>query len=200
MYLTIPAALAAGSLFFASPAYATGGVAVPASSEVEAEDSDVEDLEFELTDAEFEAAVEYATQEVNDAAEDPEAFEDAVAEYVDNEVDSDIDNGGAEPMALPVAVIVGARFAGCVAGAYSTLAALDSNSSQAHINMSIANAIVGCVGGGVTAQSIARWISNNPRTVGIALNAIGLGSLSGSEPQASAEVVPNEVPQRFLVA
>lgn len=74
------------------------------------------------------------------------------------------------------------------AGAYSSLAAINPNSSDAHIAGQIANAVVGCVGGGASAQVIQRWIMDNPRAVGIALNAIGLGSLSGSSSQASVSI------------
>lgn len=187
-YLSIPAIVAVGALALTSPAHASGGT-LPTSSSPQVQTVQASEAEFDLgiSDAEFEAAIEYASAQVSDPVAEPEQFEAAVQEFIDTEVNAGGDDAGYGTMALP-AVIIAARFAGCVAGAYSSLAAINPNSSQAHIAGQIANAVVGCVGGGVSAQIIQRWIMNNPRAVGIALNAIGLGSLSGSSSQASMSI------------
>lgn len=181
-YTTLPATLAIASLALSSTAHATGSETINIAQPVDTQQQEVEDLELDVSEDEFEEAVDYALENISDPIDDPEGYEQAIQDYLDEESGE----AGADPQALPIAVIWASRLAGCVAGAYPTIQAIDPNQSQEHIYMMLASAVFSCVGGGGTAEGLARWMSQNPRTVAIALNAVGLGSLTGDSAETTS--------------
>ena len=172
-HLPIPAGMVCGSLSLSSlgPAHASvaesGASPASLSQEVEVD----EEFDLGISDEDFEAALNHAISAVDDPVAEPEAFEPKVEAYIRAEV-----NDGVETQALPV-VIIAARFAGCVASAYTTLNAISASDSMASQAAQITFGIPGCIRGGVGADQITRWILNSPQTARLALSAVGLGFL-----------------------
>lgn len=124
-------------------------------------------------------AVQEAASTVSDPTSNPEAFEEAITASIQRQT---TDENRVMPRALPL-VIIGARIAGCAAGAYTSFSALDPNAGYSHNAMVMGSILVGCIGGGVTGKAVGQWILNNPRTFGVILNTIGLGHLAGDTPR-----------------
>lgn len=172
-YLAIPTVVAVGSLSLSAlaPAYASDTGSGTSQDNLFPEVGAEEDFDLGISNEDFEAALNHATNAVDDPVTEPEAFESEVEAYIQAEV-----NDGFESRALP-AVIIAARFAGCVASAYTTLSAISESDSTTSQAAQIASGITGCIGGGVSADQLTRWILNNPQTARAALSAVGLGFL-----------------------
>lgn len=73
-------------------------------------------------------AVEDALQEVNDPVGSPQEFEEAIARQIRDQTNS----ANSSQFRFVPAVIIGAKIAGCAAGAYTALSALDKHAPYAH--------------------------------------------------------------------
>ena len=124
-------------------------------------------------------AVEDALQEVNDPVGSPQEFEEAIARQIRDQTNSE----NTSQFRFVPAVIIGAKIAGCAAGAYTALSALDKHAPYAHNAMVMGNILVSCIGGGVAGKTVGNWMLKNPKTFGAILNAIGLGHLAGDSRQ-----------------
>ena len=173
------AAIALLTMPFAAPIASAAPSQSSNAVHQEASSGQVNALEDNIPEEVKVRAVEEALQQVENPVADPTAFEQAVALSIQQQNNP---TGTAQPRAIPV-VIIAARIAGCAAGAYTSLAALDPNAGYAHNAMVMGSILVGCIGGGVTGKAVGQWILNNPRTFGVILNGIGLGHLAADAPQ-----------------
>lgn len=163
-----------------------------------------EELDLGISNEDFIAAVEYAEGVVDDPVADPDGFEAAIDDYIQNElgIDTDAeddDSSEANPQALPVAVVIAGRIGACFASSYTILNSIDPNASNFDQAAAIGAAVSGCVG--VAGPQIRNWILNNPQAARTALTAVGLGFLleGDSANTASAQSTPASVSTRDLV-
>lgn len=176
--------LGATTLIFSLSAPAAMASTHALASTESAADTQEGELDLGVPEDVFIQALDDASAEVPNPSADPDAFEGAMTRSITAQGygGQAPPPGMAAPQALP-AVIIAARIGGCLAAAYGPLSSLDANAPYTENAANISSAVVGCVGGGVSGQAITNWLINNPRTAGAALNAVGLGHLSGDTRQ-----------------